>query len=137
MKSRPRSITVISWLLIITGIIAIISTIAASTMLDSAVTYDLLSKSPISIPVQYVIGYISLAITVVSGFAMLKGHNWARLLYVAGHAIGIVFGLVTSPVRAAMIPGILFFIVIAFFLFRPKANEYFLSSTVADDAQRI
>jgi hypothetical protein len=106
-------------------------------MLDNAVARELLSKSPIPIPVQYVIMYASLLIMIVSGFAMLKGFNWGRLLYVASTSISFLIGLATSPVRAGMIPGIVFFIVVAFFLFRPKASAYFSPAKATDDAQRV
>ena len=40
-------------------------------------------------------------------------------------AFGMVVGLITSPMKAMMLPGLLIFILICVFLFRPVANEYF------------
>jgi hypothetical protein len=68
---------------------------------------------------------------------MLQGQNWARLLYVVWSAVGFVIGIVTSPIKAAMIPGLVVFVVMAFFLFRPKANEYFSSKGAAIDAKGV
>ena len=56
---------------------------------------------------------------------MLKGRNWARFLYIIWSIIGFIIGLTTSPIKAGVIPGIIIFIVVAYFLFNAKANEYF------------
>lgn len=64
-----------------------------------------------------------------TGIAMLYQQNWARLLYVGWNSVGSVLGLATSPVPLRMIPGILMFVIYAYFLFTPKANEYFAGTT--------
>jgi len=132
MKKRPTSITVIAWILIVmSGISLITSTIS----LNNPMAKELMSRSSIPIPIQYAMMYVGLLITLISGIAMLKGQNWARLLYVIWSIIGFVFGIATSPMKAAMIPGFVVFLIIAFFLFRPKANEYFAGTEVQSDAE--
>ena len=132
MKKRPTSITVIAWILIVMcGISLITSTIS----LNNPMAKELMSRSPISIPIQYAMMYVGLLIILISGIAMLKGQNWARLLYVIWSIIGFVIGIATSPMKAAMIPGFVVFLIIAFFLFRPKANEYFAGTGVQSDAE--
>ena len=69
MNQRPTSITVISWILIVIGVISLISTTA---MLNNATVLELMAKSPLPIPVQHAISYIGLLITIVCGLAMLK-----------------------------------------------------------------
>ena len=133
MKNRPTSVTVIAWVLIVMGGISLIST---TVMINNPMAHDLMSKSPISIPVQYAMAYIGSLIMIVSGIAMLGGHNWARFLYVVWSAIGFVIGIATSPMKVALIPGFVVFVVIAFFLFRPKATQYFSPSESAHDTQR-
>ena len=123
MKKRPTSISVIAWILIVLGGISLITT---TLMINNPMARDLMSKSPISIPVQYTLSYVGLLIMIVSGFAMFKGCNWARFLYVIWSIIGFLVGITTSPMKAAMIPGFVVFLVVAFFLFRPKANTFFL-----------
>jgi len=81
--------------------------------------------------------YVGLIVTVMCGIAMLKGQNWSRYLYVIWSIIGTVIGITTSPMKAVMIPGIVVFLVIAFFLFRPKANAFFLSSEISHDSQGV
>lgn len=122
MKKRPTSISVIAWILIVIGVISLITTTA---MFNNPMARDIMAKSPLPIPVQYAMGYIGLLVMIVSGIAMLKGQNWARFLYVTWSLIGFVIGIATSPMKAAMIPGLMVFVIITFFLFRPKANEHF------------
>jgi hypothetical protein len=122
MKDRPKSITIISWFLIITGGISVIST---------ALTYDnpevvkMMELSVMPIIMQYIMMAIGLVITVTCGVLMLKGKGIGRITYVGWTIISLLIGVVTSPVKAMLIPGVVFFILITFFLFRPKANDYF------------
>ena len=127
MNKRPTSVTVIAWILIVQGGAALIASIV---MTNDPMAHRLMARSPIPIPVQYAIAYCWTLVTVVSGAAMLKGCNWARLLYVVGDIAGCVFAFATSPIKASVILSIVGLSVIAFFLFRPKANQYFNRSEV-------
>lgn len=131
MNKRPTSITVISWILIVMGGISLIATTA---MINNPTVHDMMAKNPMPIPVQYAMSYIGLLVMIVSGVAMLKGMNWARYLYVIWSLVGFVIGIATSPMKAAMIPGFVVFLVIAFFLFRPKATAFFVQPAVAANA---
>ncbi len=122
MNQRPKSITIVCWFLIIS---AGISLVTSTLSLNNPITRNIMAKSLLSINIQYIIMYSSLVISIVCGIAMLKGQNWARLLYIAWQVIGSIIGIAASPMKALMIPGIIIFLRIAFFLFRPKANEYF------------
>jgi hypothetical protein len=131
MNQRPTSITVISWILIVIGMISLITTTA---MINNPTAQELMAKSPLPIPVQHALSYIGLLITIVCGIAMLKGKNWARLLYVIWGVIGFVIGIATSPMKAAMIPGFFIFAVIVFFLFRRKATAFFIPPKGVENA---
>ena len=132
MKERPTSITVIAWILIV---MAGISLITSAFYLNNPTARELMSRNPIPIPVQYLMTYVGLLVTLICGIAMLKGRNWARLLYVIWSIIGFVIGIATSPIKVAMIPGFVVFVVIVFFLFRPIANKYFTASEVESDTE--
>ena len=128
MNQRPKSITVVCWILIIMGAISLVtSTISFS----NPITRELMAKSPIPVNIQYVMMYVGLLVMLVSGVAMLKRQNWARIVYVGWSIIGFIIGMATSPMKVAMIPGLIVFVVIVFFLFRPKANEYFKATKFA------
>ena len=134
MKKRPVSVSIISWLLIVMGGISVIST---TMMIHNPMMRDLLSKSAIPIPVQFAISYIGLLIMITSGIAMLKGCNWARILYTVWGATGLAIGIVTSPMKMALIPGIVCFAIVVFFLFRPKATAYFSPAEPSSDAPSV
>jgi hypothetical protein len=129
MKERPTSVTVIAWILIVMGALSLITSAHTYTLMkQNPMALDLLRKSMLPVSVQIVIMFISILIDTISGIAMLKGHNWARLLYIISYIVRLTISLFTSPVKLMIIPGIVLFLVVAFFLFRPKANEFFLPS---------
>ena len=129
---RPTSVSVIAWLLIAMSGISLLTSIVS---FNNPMVRELMAKSLIPIPLQFVISYVGLLITLASGIAMLKGQNWARFLYVGWGVIGFVIGILTFPMKAAMIPGVVVVAVFAFFLFRPEANTYFSTKDTADNAQ--
>ncbi|MFL6622170.1 MAG: hypothetical protein ACJ8J7_07840 [Sulfurifustaceae bacterium] len=128
MKQRPTSITVVSWILIVLGAISLVTSTIA---LNNPQAVELMGRSAIPLSIQYVIMYVGIVITLVCGIMMLKGQGWARILYVVWSIVSFGVGLLTSPVKVAVVPGLVIFLIIAFFLFRPRANEYFRSVSAA------
>ncbi len=122
MKNRPISITTISWFLIFTSVISITTT--AFTYANPEVA-KIMELSPISITLQYILMAIGIAVTISCSILMLKAKSIGRTIYVGWTIIYLIIGLFSSPTKAMMIPGIVFFIIITFFLFRPNANKYF------------
>ena len=122
MGKRPKSVTVIAWFLIVTGVLSVFISLSS---LNNPVVKEVMSKSPLPVSLQYAMMFIGLAITVINGIGMLKGQGWARLLYVVWGVFGSLVGLVTSPTKIAMIPGIVIFAIIIFFLYRPVSSQYF------------
>jgi hypothetical protein len=121
-SGRPVSVTVIAWILLVTGGLSLVTSFFT---MDNPQVRELMAKSPLPIPLQYVLMYLGLTISLVSGFAMLRGCDWGRKLYVGWSCVGFLIGFATSPMKFALMPGLVFFIVIVFFLFRPRANAYF------------
>ena len=134
MNKRPTSVTVIAWILIVLGGVSIVTT---SLLLNNPSMTELMSKNPVPIPVQYTISYTGMLAMIICGIGMLKGQNWSRFLYVIWTAIGLAISIVTSPMKAAMIPGVVFFVVVTFFLFRPAATRYFTGKESPDDAESV
>jgi hypothetical protein len=122
MNKRPQSITFISWLLIVSGIFSLITSF---TSMNNPLVLELMAKNPIPIPAQFVIMYVGLAISITSGIFMLRGANWARFLYIIWGVIGLLVGLATSPTKLLLIPGIIVYGIIVFFLLRPNAGTFF------------
>jgi small basic protein len=59
----------------------------------------------------------------IGGVWMLRQQNWARWLAIAWMAFHVILSIFHSPGELMM--HALFLAVIAFFLFRPRANAYF------------
>jgi len=95
MKERPLSIAVIGWILIAAGILSFISTLVN---LNNPLVRELMSKSLIPMQAQFAMLIIGLAVTVVSGAAILGGRNWGRWLYIVWSVVGMIVGLATSPI---------------------------------------
>jgi len=106
MKRRPLSITIISWIFIVFGSIALLSGVVPLADLKSH---------------WYV--HLSRILQIVAGVFMLYGRNWARCLLVAWIAFHIVVGAMHGIVTLLM--HVVIFSVILFFVFRRDANEYF------------
>ncbi|MFC1551584.1 hypothetical protein ACFL6P_03355 [Candidatus Latescibacterota bacterium] len=123
-KKRPTSITVVAWFLIVIGAISLIPT-TITLMSQNPMIEEMMSKSPIPIPIQHVLSYAGLIVSIVSGIAILQGENWGRFLYFIWSVITIVIGIFTSPNILFMIPGLVIFAVLAFILFLSKASDYF------------
>lgn len=133
MKNRPTSITVIAWILIVSGGVSlIISTISLNNRMDQV----LMARSPLPIPVQHAMTCAGLVVFIVSGIGLLKAQNWSRFLYAIWSTLRFLISLVTSPMSVALIPEIVLFAVIVFFLFRPKANQYLTGTEVTSDTER-
>ncbi|MYN15482.1 hypothetical protein GTP81_01815 [Rugamonas sp. FT107W] len=128
---RPTSVTVIAWLLIASSLISLVSSYAS---MDNPQVRELMSKSLLPLSVQYAMMFASLAMMVTTGVAMLKGLGWGRLVYFSWSVLGLVVGLLTSPIKTTLIPGVIALAIFAYFLYRPKANAYFSGQAVADDA---
>jgi hypothetical protein len=115
MKERPLSITLISWLFIIFGSIALVSALL-----------PIAGASPAQIVAEFkqhwMVHFLRLA-SIVSGLFMLRGHNWARWLLVAWMAVHIVISVLHSWTQ--LLIHALIFAVLLFFLFRRKSTAYF------------
>src|SRR5215813_4143622 len=79
------------------SIVAVLSTHAFSLVVGTfGLTFpesiELMSKSPIPVQVQIAMIYIGAAINIVVAIFMLRGRNWARLLFVIAAGLGIPIG---------------------------------------------
>ena len=127
MPVRPTSITVICWIIIVFGVLGALSMLVFSALPEVRAE---MAKSPLPVPVQFALSFTGLALTTLCGSFMLGGRNWARWVYVAWNAFGFVISIFIAPNYLAMLPGLIFFGIIALFLFQPRANEFFKSQKV-------
>ena len=131
MKTRPTSVSVIAWILIVTAGLGLLST---ASIVNNEMVREMMEQSPIPLNVQFVMSFAGLGAMILSGIFMLKGQNWARFLYVGWTGISFVINFITLPTRISMIPSLIFFIVVCIFLFTKKSNAYFTGKLTPEDA---
>lgn len=122
MSPRPQSITVISWFLIATSIINLLS---ITFLYFAPMAKELLNESQIPTSAHYKMICFSLIVTIVCGVALLNKQNWGRFLYVCISIIGFLISLGNSKPIISLIPAFILFIIITYFLFRQDSNKHF------------
>jgi hypothetical protein len=119
---RPTSLTVTGWVLIVLGAFGLLATLMVPA---NPVATAMLEQSPLPVSVHIAIGAIGALISIASGYGVLKGFGWSRLLYTAWILISVAITLVTMPFTSLMVVGWVIQAAIIFFLFRPEANAWF------------
>lgn len=128
MNKRPLSVTIIGWVVIVTSLFSLFGVL---TLGSNPQASAMLAESPLPASAHQVVGAAGALISLVSGYGILKGFNWARILYMGAAAAGLLFSLLTVPMVSVIILGVLMLAVIAFFLFRPAASDWFNRRPVA------
>jgi uncharacterized membrane protein len=114
MNQRPRSITVISWIFIVFGGIALVTGLLP---LPQRITE--LKQHPFEFGLVQAVRILG----VLAGAYMLCGFNWARCLLVAWIAFHVILSAFHSLVQLT-VHG-LSAAVVGYFLFRAPAGAYF------------
>ena len=107
--SRPRSVTVISWILIIFGTLGLFALFAAGSALGSMAVW----------------GIIGVAVSIVCGVAMLVGQNWGRLVYIIFTPVSFLIEGFGMGFAASQLVQVALYAVIVYFLIQGKASEFF------------
>ena len=119
---RPTSVTVISWILIVLGALGLL---VGALMSNNPDVMDQMAKSKLGAGTQQMLGIVSSVISIVSGYGMLQGKNWGRLLYVVSTVVGIALNFYAMGADTMQYLAIAIFAVVVFFLYRPAANAWF------------
>ena len=126
MESRPVSITVIAWILIVAGLWSLAS-ILLFPRPDGAEV--MLSRSPLGVDGHRILGLVWAFLNLLWGYGFLKGRDWARIGFVATGVMGIAASamlLTGMPfIRLVLVFSLAWMVLIGFFLFRPAANRFF------------
>ena len=122
MRTRPIFITVIGWLLVASGFLTLPAAFAPA---NDPQVQEILARRPVPVAVQQGMLLAGAVIGLVCGYSLLYGQNWARHLYVAWTIVQLGYGWLAAPLRLALVPGAVFFVVVAGFLFSPRANAFF------------
>ena len=122
MEKRPLSIAIIAWFL---GISSLLGLYGILTMGSNPAAQKMLEQTHMSLQFLQIWGTIGAVVTIASAVAIWKGLPWGRVLYVVWNVIGILVSFYTSPMQSMIFLSILFFVVVAAFLFTNRANEWF------------
>ena len=117
---RPDSITVIAWIMLFIGVSHLVFSI------NNPVP-ETIAKNPIPAPVEYSRFFADAIISIVSAIFILRGANWARVLYIWWGAFYFVIELLTRPAKATTLTLGGSYLIVVFFLVRPRASAYFAS----------
>jgi hypothetical protein len=115
MTRRPRSITIISWIFITFGSLALL--VDLLPLLDAAARRNATHRFEFW-PIQ-----IIQSLAVFCGVFMLYGFNWARWLLVVWVGFHVILSALHSTLEL-LVHGLLFAVVL-YFVFRPEASAYF------------
>jgi hypothetical protein len=125
---RPLSMTIIAWFLIILSLLGLVTAFTAGSNPELAKMLAEMNMSLLAYQAWTVIGCI---VNLVCAYGMLKGLPWSRVLYVAWSLIGIVVGFFITPMAYVILLSVLILVVIGYFLFSLKANEWFAARGLA------
>jgi uncharacterized membrane protein YeiH len=117
MAQRPISITIIAWLLIVlTALNLVVMAVMGSKIAE---------QMHVSLQFLLIWGVVSAIVTLVCVYGFFKGQPWSRVLYVLWSVVGLIVSWNTSPSKVSVLVGLIILIVVAFFLFRENANDWF------------
>lgn len=122
---RPLSVTLICWFLIIVNLYTCYSTYM--NLNNPTFLEELRGDIPISINLFFTINFLGIAIILISSFAMLRGQNWGRMLWMGWTVLNIIIISLTLSMKIALLPGLLF-IILLYYLFHPRADLFFHSN---------
>jgi uncharacterized protein YhhL (DUF1145 family) len=114
MKKRPLAVTIIGWIYIATGIAGIVYHARQFNL-----QHPFESDAMVALSVR--------ALAIVAGAFMLRGQDWARWLAVAWMGFHVILSIY-HPLSQLVIHAVSL-VLLAFFLFRPEARQYFLNTT--------
>ena len=122
MQTRPLSLTIIGWLLIVFSLFGLFGVVS---MGSNAAAMKMLEQMHTSLLFQQVWGVLGAIINVAVAYGIFKGLPWSRVLYVVWGIVGLVVAAYTSPIKVAVVVGLIFLVAISAFLFTNSANDWF------------
>jgi len=122
MEKRPLSLTIIASLLVVFSLIGLYGIV---TMGSNPVGMKMLAQMHIPLIVNQIWGAVGAIVNLAVAYGIFKGLPWSRVLYVVWGVIGLIVSAYISPIKAAVVLGLVFLVVIAAFLFTNTANDWF------------
>ena len=86
---------------------------------------QMMEANAVSLRAQQAMGIVGCLVSGACAYGIFKGLPWSRVLYVGFGIVSLIFNLFTSAGLSMTVLSALFVAVIAFFLYRPAADEWF------------
>ncbi|MCK9603850.1 MAG: hypothetical protein M0R66_05785 [Candidatus Omnitrophica bacterium] len=132
-KIRPKSVTIISWIIIALGCITLLNVVRMPAILSKPEYQKLADVTGQSLRIAMLLSSVYAALFLVCGVAMLKGFNWGRLVYLWCYGVMVVLNIAFSRLSLLVLPSVVVFVTFLFFLTRPAANEFFSKSKESEE----
>ena len=131
MNNRPQSVTLVAWFIIAVNILGVLG---MAYSFESQEAWDAMAQNMLPVVVQRSLIMFTLGISILCGFMMLDGRPWARKLYIGFNGASLLIQLVSAADKLMLLPALVIFAALVFFLLRPAANTYFSGQlTAAND----
>jgi hypothetical protein len=126
MDNRPTSVTVISVLLIVFGAIGLLGVLAIVGLQDNPMIHDALAQVSAPVPVQIAMGSVGVLVSIGTGVACILRKGWMRFVYIGWWVISFIYGYMVNPLSIISVAlSVVFFGIVVYFLFTPKARAWF------------
>jgi len=132
---RPTSLTVVAWLLILGGALALLSTVASYADLYARYSPSCYLSPHLLMPWAMIAFLVIVAVVnIAAGLAILMGREWSRTVYIGVSVLGLSVAYADLPpmvlnnfpgVPMVLLPFVLIFALFVYLLYQPAAAEYF------------
>lgn len=122
MQKRPLSMSIIGWLLVVLTVFGLWGIVSINS---NPIAANMLRQMNISIPLYQAWGALGAIVNLACAYGILKGLPWGRVLYLVWGIIGLVVSLYISPMKVAVVFGLIVLVIICVFLWTNTANDWF------------
>lgn len=133
MITRPITISIIAWLMIILAISCLVFESIYAVTVTREFIFDSISNEPMLTPMQFAISYVPIAVNIISGLAMLKNQDWGRYFYIITSSALSIF-VANYSLNTIDIIYIILVSSFSILLYLPASNQYFMSSKLSIEA---
>ena len=134
MKEKPVLVYLIGGSLLI---LAVFYRHSVDKMFGNPMVRESMINSPIPVINLWYMGYATVVVFFISGFALFKGYRWARLFFIFGSIGSLSTGIAYFPelTHTIIVSAICF--VFAILLYHPSVNQYFSKKVPLENKETV
>lgn len=126
MTKRPRSLTILSWILMGFGTVQLIMIVLQLNSPElQAHMQKLADERGSSAGLVYGMMFAGMFVLISSGLGIHRGSNWSRWLFTLWGSGTLLVNLYVGNITTASLPGVAIFGFVVFLLFRPGVRDFF------------